>query len=115
MKRRASVLKLKLHHITISVLPLTDKHDDGDTLGLWSTKDHAIYIHPDYPPSEQARILWHEIIHGFYWVYNWDDTPRTEESICDLLESPLTALFNDNPHLAAALAGAAAGAPLVRR
>jgi hypothetical protein len=113
MKKRRACLKIKLHHITVSVLPLPARLDDGDTLGYWSSKDQAIYIHPDHPPSEQARILWHEIVHGFYWVYNWDDAPLKEEAICDRLESPLTALFNDNPHLAAALAAAAAGAPLV--
>jgi len=112
--KKPASLRLKINHIVVSVLPLAGKRNDGDTLGYWSAKEQAIFIHPEYSPAEQVRILWHEIVHAFYWAYNVDDVPRTEEAICDLMESPLAALFRDNPHLGQVLNDAFAGKPLVR-
>lgn len=112
MKKRAP-LKLKMSHIFIEVRAL-DKHGfNADDYGWFVKEDQAIYIDMEQPPDEQVRVLWHELIHAFFWAYNIPEEARDEEKMCDILETPLAALFRDNPHLGAAIAAAFAGKPLV--
>ena len=48
-----------------------------------------------------------------FWAYNVPKELRDEEKTCQILESPLAALFRDNPRLPEVMAAAWAGKPLV--
>lgn len=114
MRKRSSALRLKLNHITIEVRALSSRREfDEGSYGWFIPREQAIYIDADQPASEQARILCHEIIHALWWAHNLPKETMDEERICGALESPFAALFRDNPHLAAAMAAAFAGKPLV--
>jgi len=111
--KKSDTLRLKINHVWYNVLPL-DPESREEAVGWHQPKEQTIYIDPSHPPSEQVRVLFHELIHAFWWAYNISEEPRDEEKVCDVLESPLAALFLDNPRLARILADAFAGKPLVK-
>lgn len=110
MKQRP--LKIKFNHLTYEVGPW-EPSEAGEFCGLCDHSKLMIRILRTAPPSEQARILWHEIIHAMYYAFNLEDVPRDEEAICGSLESPLTSLIYDNPHITGVFVAAFAGKPIV--
>lgn len=108
-------MRLKINHLTYDVLPLPPLWADAESaVGLHSPNEPAIYIRSDEAPAEQARILWHELIHALWHAFNIPKQARDEEQTCEVLESPLAALFVDNPHLSQALLAARDGKPIVQ-
>ena len=109
-------LRIKVAHLEYQILPMTPKHVlyEGSNYGLHIAVDNHIYIDASQAsPAEQVRILFHELIHAMFWAYNISKESRDEEKTCAILESPLAALFRDNPHLPGVMAAAWAGKPLV--
>lgn len=108
-------LRIKVAHLEYEVLALSGKHVlyEGRNYGLHIIEDNRIYIDSAQSPSEQVRILLHELIHALCWAHNIPKQPRDEEQMCGVLETPLAMLFRDNPGLGDIFAKAFAGKPLV--
>jgi len=111
--KKSGALRIKVNHVDYYVLPLGAESTE-EAVGWHQPKEQTIYIDPGHPPSEQVRILFHELIHAFWWAYNLTEEMRDEEKVCDALESPLAALFRDNPRLGQIIRGAFSGKPLVK-
>lgn len=116
MPRQRAALRIKINHLEYSILPISEKHVlyEGSNYGLHIPLSNEIFIAADQSPSEQVRILCHELLHAIHWAYNIPKESRDEEKVCGILESPLAALFRDNPHLPRVIAAAFAGKPLVK-
>lgn len=98
-------MKIKVGHLIYDLLPLPPLMQDTESaVGMHSPDDTNIYITTEVGAAEQVRILFHELAHAFFHVFNIPKKPdRDEEGICLVMESPLAILFRDNPKLLAAI------------
>ena len=107
-------MKLLIGHLTYNIVPLPPEKVKKGLLGYWDSDKLEIQILSPYPAAEQVRTLFHELIHAMLHADNIKDKEFKEERICEVMESPLTRLFQNNKHLYKALRDAIdRGKPIV--
>ena len=105
---------LKIGHRDISVIPMTPS--ESETLGAWGQWEPAhglIRIAAHLAPTEQVRILLHEIIHACWNIYR---LPKRvdEEMACERLDRALATVFRDNAEVLGVIhQGLSNGVPVV--
>ena len=106
-------MKLRIGHLDYAILPMPEDKVRKGYIGYQDAGVPAIYIRADEPSQEQVRTLFHELIHAMLHADNVKDKTFTDERVCEVLESPLTRLFQDNKKLHAAIQAAFKGKPIV--
>jgi Zn-dependent peptidase ImmA (M78 family) len=94
------MVKLKINHRDVPVLPLSSEEATNLKMyGYYEDNTKEIYIENILDPTEQARVLLHEIIHALFHIHQVKAKRFTQEGVCQALDVPLATLFRDNPHL----------------
>ena len=106
-------MKIRIGHLDYSILPMPPEMAKKNLIGYQNADVPALYILANQPPSEQVRTLFHELIHAMLHADNVKDKSFSEERICEVLESPLTRLFQDNKKLHSVIQAAYKGKPIV--
>lgn len=99
--------QLKIGPYTYGVEVTADlKADDGETSlwGLCSSQRHMIYLDEKATPDRMKVILYHEVLHAAYDLYNLMDTSG-EEVVCTSIGTFIVQLHLDNPELVEYLRG----------
>ena len=100
MPAPAPAFRLSVGHLDIQVFPWGDAEADSeDADGIYDVSKDAIYIRASRSPSEQLRILLHEILHVIWDTWGMGEAALTEEETCSKLDLGLVNVFKDNPHL----------------
>lgn len=89
-------MHVKVSYGNIEILPLSPTEFGDDTLGIYDQSKHTILIRHDLPPSKQASVLIHELIHACFDLHALRREKLTEEDVCEMLDGPITALLTDN-------------------
>jgi len=76
--------------------------------GDYDASTKAIRIDASISAAHQGEILLHEMIHGLFDAYGWEE-PLTEEQCCQKLGKALAATFQTNPWLHDVLRDALSG------
>jgi hypothetical protein len=100
--------QLKIGPYTYGVEVTNDlKADDGETSlwGLCSSQRHMIYLDEKATPDRMKVILYHEVLHAAYDLYNLMDSSG-EEVVCTTIGTFIVQLHLDNPALVEYLRGA---------
>ncbi|HKR95168.1 MAG TPA: ImmA/IrrE family metallo-endopeptidase [Candidatus Angelobacter sp.] len=106
-------MKIRVGHLNYSIVPMPPEKAKKGLLGYWDSDKLEIQILSDYPAGEQIRTLFHELIHAMLHADNIKDKEFKEERVCEVLETPLTRLFQDNPKLHSVIQAAFKGKPIV--
>lgn len=106
-------MKIRVGHLTYSVLAMPPEKAKKGLIGYQDADIPALYILATVPAVEQIRTLFHELIHAMLHADNIKDKSFSEERVCEVLETPLTRLFQDNPGLHSVLRSAFKGKPIV--
>lgn len=93
--------QLKIGPYTYGVEVVSDlKADDGETSlwGLCSSQRHMIYLDEKATPDRMKVILYHEVLHAAYDLFNLGDASG-EEIVCTAIGTFMVQLHLDNPEL----------------
>jgi len=78
--------------------------DGGDANGFFVSENQQLMINPDMSREMQESIFWHELIHAFYWAYEWKKQ-ASEERVCRQLSHALVQFLRANPTMPQAFLG----------
>ena len=97
-------MRLRIGHLDYDVSAMSvDEADEEGVDGLCQHHLQRIRVREELPPSQQAGVLLHEVLHALWNVYAIPRRGLTEEEVVARLEAPLLMLLRDNRHLVVAL------------
>jgi hypothetical protein len=97
-------MTFRVGHTTVHLETISRKEADKRRIfGCYIPSRKTIQVQDDLPDDEQAKVIWHELFHALWDVY---DLPEhvSEEELCTLLDGPITQLIGDNLEIITKLA-----------